>query len=57
MVYKVFYKKSTGSGIADNAIKQNLQLAEALHKPVIRNFKKRTVYARFKDLFKITEQV
>ena len=30
-------------------IKQNLQLAEDLHKPTIRNFKKITVYSRFKD--------
>ena len=49
MVYKFFDKKSTGSGIANNEIKQNLQLAEELHKPIIRNFKKRTVYSGFKD--------
>ena len=40
---------SSGSGIANNEIKQNLQLAEELHKPIIRNLKKRTVYSRFKD--------
>ena len=49
MVYKCFDKKSTGSGIANNEIKQNLQLAKELHKPIIRNFKKRTVYSGFKD--------
>ena len=49
MVYKFFDKKSTGSGIANNEIKQNLQLAEELHKPIIRKFRKRTVYSRFKD--------
>ena len=49
MVYKFFDKKSTGSGVANNEIKQNLQLAEELHKPIIRNFKKRTVYSEFKD--------
>ena len=38
MVYKFFDKKSTGSGIANNEIKQNLQLAEELHKPTIRKF-------------------
>ena len=48
MVYKFFDKKSTGSGIANNEIKQNLQLAEELHRPIIRNFKKRTVYSGFK---------
>ena len=38
MVYKFFGKKSTGSGIANNEIKQNLQLAKELHKPIIRKF-------------------
>ena len=42
MVYKFFDKKSVSSGVANNEIKQNLQLAEELHKPIIRNFKKRT---------------
>ena len=49
MVYKVFDKKSKGSGVAHNKIKKNLQLAKELHKPIIRNFKKRTVYSGFKD--------
>ena len=50
MVYNFFDKKLAGSGVANNEIKkQNLQLAEELHKPIIRNFKKRTVYSRFKD--------
>ena len=57
MVYKFFDKKSAsladksaaGSGVANNRIKQNLQLAKELHKPIIRNFKKRTVYSGFKD--------
>ena len=40
MVYKCFDKKSKDSGVANNEIKQNLQLAEELRKPVIRNFKK-----------------
>ena len=40
MVYKFFDKKSTsGSGVTNNEIKKNLQLAEELHKPIIRNFK------------------
>ena len=38
MVYKFFDKKSTGSGVANNDIKQNLQLAKELHKPIIRKF-------------------
>ena len=60
MVYKVFDIKSKGSGvntntIANNKIKQSPldlathQLAEELHKPIIRNFKKGTVYSGFKD--------
>ena len=38
MVYKFFDKKSKGSGVANNRIKQNLQLAKELHKPIIINF-------------------
>ena len=49
MVYKLFDKKSTGSGIANNDIKQNLQLAKKLHKPIIRKFRKRKVYSGFRD--------
>ena len=49
MVYIFFEKKSAGSGVANNEIKQNLQLAEELRKPIIRNFKKITVYSEFKD--------
>ena len=37
VVYKFFDKKSLGSGIA---MLQNKQLAEELHKPIIRRFKK-----------------
>ena len=50
MVYKFFDKKSaSGSGVANNEILKNLQLVEELHKPIIRNFKKRTIYSEFKD--------
>ena len=53
-VYKFFDKKSTGGGIGNNNnnnnnIKQNLLLAEELHKPIIKKFKKRKVYSRFRD--------
>ena len=44
-----FDKKSKGSGVANNDIKQYLQLTEELHKPIIRKFKKRKVYSGFKD--------
>ena len=37
MVYKFFDKNATGSGIR-NEIKQNQQLANKLHKPIIRKF-------------------
>ena len=46
MVYKFFDKKSKGGGIANE---QNYQLANELHKPIIRTFKKRKDYSGFKD--------
>ena len=50
MVYKFFDKKSSGSGVAaNNVIKQNIQLADELHKPIIRKFEKRKVYSSFRD--------
>ena len=51
MVYKFFDKKTKGSGvtIANKSIPQNEQLAEELHKPIIRKFNKRKVYSAFKD--------
>ena len=48
MVYKFFDKKSKGSGI--NTIKSSSSiLADELHQPIIRKFKKRKVYLHFKD--------
>ena len=54
MVYQFFDskvaspdKKSVGSGA--KLISQNEQLADELHKPIIRKFKKRKVYSAFKD--------
>ena len=38
MVFNFFDKKSKVSGVSNNEIKQNLQLAGELHKPIIRNF-------------------
>ena len=55
MFYKFFDKKTKGSGVtlanksAIKSIPQNEQLAEELHKPIIRKFKKRKVYSAFKD--------
>ena len=48
MVYKFFDKKSKGSGV-NIPLEFNEQLAEELHKAIIRNLKKRTVYSRSKD--------
>ena len=47
MVYKFFDKTSQGSGLANNKV--NIQLADELHKPIIRKCKKRKVYSSFKD--------
>ena len=46
MVYKFFDKKSNGSGTANEP---NYQLANELHKPIIKNFKKRKIYSSFRD--------
>ena len=48
MVYKCFVKKSPGSSVNEHN-EHSLDLAEELHKPIIRKFKKRTVYSGFKD--------
>ena len=53
MVYKFFDSKVEGSGAKNvNNTKltpQNRQLPEELHKPIIKKFEKRKVYAAFKD--------
>ena len=46
IVYKFFDKKSSGSGIANEP---NYQLADELHKPIIRKLKKTKVYSSFRD--------
>ena len=46
MVYKIFDKKSKGTGIK-NEIKENQQLANEFPKPIIRKSKKRQVYASY----------
>ena len=46
IVYKFFDKKSEGSRIINN--KENIQLADELHKPIIRKFKKRKMYSSFR---------
>ena len=51
---KFFDKKSKGSGIAvllanKSANETNYQLANELHKPIIRKFLKRKLYSYFRD--------
>ena len=64
MAYKFFDKKTKGSGVtrlankpAIKSIPQNKQLAEELHKPIIRKFKNRKVYSAFKDKSVIAERL
>ena len=47
MVHKFFDSKVSGSGA--KLIPENEQLANELHKPIIRKFEKRKVYSTFKD--------
>ena len=51
MVFEFFDKKSQGSvhslQVATN--NENIQLADELHKPIIKKFKKRKVYSSFRD--------
>ena len=47
MVYKFLDKKSQGKGLANN--KENVQLANELHKPIFKKFKKGKYYSSFKD--------
>ena len=49
MGYKLFDKKSEGSGVNTKLAPQNQQLAEELHKPITKKFKKRKTRAAFKD--------
>ena len=46
MVYRFFDKKSSGSGVDTEP---NYQLANELHRQVIRKFKRRIVYSSFTD--------
>ena len=65
MVYKIFDKQSaslshksiSGSGVANNEIKQNLQLVEELHKPIVRKFKKEKFIPDLKIIFGVLTQL
>ena len=47
LIDKFFDKKSERSGNVNN--KENMQLAEELHKPIIKKSKKRKVFSSFRD--------
>ena len=49
MVYNFFDKKKTFGGTVKNESIFNKELAEELHKPIIKQFKKRKVYSPFID--------
>ena len=48
MVYRLFDKKNSGIGIKNENI-SNKELAEELHKPIIRKFNKIKVHSPFID--------
>ena len=48
MVYKFFHKNSSGSGVKSTL---NQQLADELHKPIIRKFKSCEVFRLLKKIF------
>ena len=48
MAYTFFDKKSSASAVK-SAIMSNQQLAEELHKPIIKKVEKRKVYSSFQD--------
>ena len=52
IVYNFFDKKFPGSGVntyANKSAFSNEKLAEELHKPIIKKFKKRSIYSGFRD--------
>ena len=50
IIYKFFNERTKGSGIeSGNRFTKNEILAEELHKPIFKNFKRRKVYSSFKD--------
>ena len=48
MIFFLYINLSTGSGV-NIPLKFNEQLAKELHKPIIRNLNKRTIYSGFRD--------
>ena len=54
MVYKFFYKKSKGSGINNEP---DYQLAEELHKPIFKKFKKEKFIHHLETIFGVLIQL
>ena len=54
IVYKIFDEK-TEYGTVKNKIMKNKELAEKLHKPVIRKFEKRKVFSSYIDIVWVTD--
>ena len=54
MICKFFHKKTSG-GAVKSKIMQNQQLAEELHKPIVRKFEKRKVHSSFIDNIWVAE--
>ena len=55
MVYKFFVRKTkTGSEVRANV---NEVLAQVLHKPVIKTFKRIKIFSRFKDIIWKTDKL
>ena len=51
MIYELFDKKSAGSVVNTKLTPQNRQLAEELHKPLLKNFKKGKYMQHLKIIF------
>ena len=51
MIYKIFYKKSidTNTHAGTAIVSENQKLANELHKPITRKFKKRKKHSSYKD--------
>ena len=58
MVYRIFEKKTGSRAIATSKARTSVieELAQELHKPVIKKFKRREVYARFKGNIIVFEE-
>ena len=49
MMFYKFFEKNTSGGAVKSKIIPNLELAEELHKPIIKKIQKCKVYLSFKD--------